>query len=285
MNHSTTHTAVEKSTQKKPSLGGKLLTQFLSFATAITIVFCLLGYGVALAAESVFGIPHSSLFTSTFDLLDLSSIALLSFMDGGLDFLNASWSSILHLYVGSWRVLVTGIGAWLVLFCVLFFLQIKKLWLFAESKDKQKPSPPMSMTKRNILVNIFVIFAIALQPIITFLMASILILSTGLVAIAPLMGFSGGKFYIQKWVLDPEQCAPRLSERQQSDGSPNDEKKAKKKSTVLCLSILDKDKELASGRLVFATSSAVILFNPHTASAKRVPIDGMVIEGIPEIPR
>ncbi|MDQ5944739.1 MAG: hypothetical protein QG619_156 [Pseudomonadota bacterium] len=43
-----------------------------------TVILMLLGYGVSLAVEGKFGIPHATVFESGFELLDLASIVFFS---------------------------------------------------------------------------------------------------------------------------------------------------------------------------------------------------------------
>jgi hypothetical protein len=278
-------TEAECDLTKKSSISiGRLLTHFATFAAAATIVMCLFGYGVALAVESVFGLPHSSLFSSAFELLDLSSIAIVSFMEGGMDFVQTGQSSILRLYSASWKILTIGILTWLAILAIVLILRKKWPALFVQSTQNKHARRPLSFTKKTLLANLTVISAIALQPILAFLAASALVFATVLIAVAPVMGFSGAESYIQRWVLDPEYCKPLLVNRKPGSNPNVKSDKKSKKSVALCLKVSDKDKEIASGRLVFATSSAAVLFDPRTASAKRVPLNGLVIESISEIP-
>ena len=55
---------------------GSTFALIASIAAGITVLLGLLGYGVALAAESSFGMPHALLFDSSFELLDLAGLAI-----------------------------------------------------------------------------------------------------------------------------------------------------------------------------------------------------------------
>src|ERR1035437_6544388 len=99
-------------------------TNWLAIAAAVasftTATLVLLGYGVSLAAETLFGIPHAAVFDSTFELMDLASVAILELIPALTDSLGqlAFYTSLYKT-----RGIIIGLCAagWLVVAVVGYF--------------------------------------------------------------------------------------------------------------------------------------------------------------------
>ncbi len=77
----------QENTDKQPKEGineSRGFSFWLTLSAAVisvsTVVLMLLGYGVSLAVEGKFGVPHATVFESGFELLDLASIVFFQFI-------------------------------------------------------------------------------------------------------------------------------------------------------------------------------------------------------------
>lgn len=105
--------------QKKQPFGW--LGETAAILSLVGLVLSLSGYGVALSAENKFGMPHATLFTSAFDLLDLSGRALMNVLTGAVETLQNP-EFYFQLAIGTvplllgiillWTIIV-GIGSYL----------------------------------------------------------------------------------------------------------------------------------------------------------------------------
>jgi hypothetical protein len=59
----------------------KWLTGIAIAVSIVGVMLASLGYGVSLAAEEKFGMPHSAIFNSAFELIDLGATAIMQIVE------------------------------------------------------------------------------------------------------------------------------------------------------------------------------------------------------------
>lgn len=249
-----------------------------------SVVMVLLGYGVSLAVETTFGLPHAAVFDSTFELMDLASIALLELIPSVVHTLEDG-SLLTGLYKAFGPVVEIMAGLFLVLALVGWFFEPPR-----RSADKRPASTPQARlhwgmsAKRYIWGNALLGLGILLYPLLSLLGVIAILLIATVLAIVPMIGMSAGNAYISKWVVAPEKCRSAIALDAMRDTSrPKPPIAAKSGRSVNCVA-LKKDQELvASGRVVFYTSKAVVLVD-ESGQAKRVPTDGLVVEVTDALP-
>jgi hypothetical protein len=93
-----------------------------------------------------------------------------------------------------------------------------------------------------------------------------------------------GKAHIDDWVIRPTVCTG-IKTRDARMNTPVT--KPKVGAPVIyganCISIIRAKEEVDRGRVVFATPSTVILFDPRTGDVRRVSIDGATVKVVSEL--
>ncbi|MDP9965787.1 hypothetical protein J2W37_003514 [Variovorax paradoxus] len=255
------------------SIGGLLAT-----ASLVGLVLALLGYGVALAAEDRFGIPRAQLLDSTMDMLDLSAWAVLRIISTGFEAFGS-----LALYVralkGATPAALILLAAWLVTSLVTSRRGKRKAAIPAESPvPDAPPSKPASFCAA-LKATWWLPVGVVVTPLLMLLGALTIVVAMTLLAIIPILGMSAGQAYIDEYVVGAENCLPirnratRLKQQElpkaTSPGTPS----------AQCVAVTFTEGDLRlQGRVVFALSKAIILYDPETGSVKRIPTESAVVE-------
>lgn len=260
------------------------LAPFAAFLALATIALSLLGYGVALAVENSFDIPHAQIFSSTTDLLSLSTWAVVEVFP--IDFL-AILKSI-HHQVWPYALLVS-------LACIaIWIMAIKRIdpkKIVARHTQKLRQRSPKEKER----------FFIQLTPLaglagfvwmygFYLLVAAIAVVLVIAVVSIPAIGLSAGEKFLHKSVIEPEQCVPlrdlatrrkayEVEEKRKASGQP--------KHMVLganCVQIVRDGKIVTAGRVAISTTEYLVLFDPATGKVQRVPTKDAIVEPIGNLP-
>lgn len=258
------------------TLGTNWLAVALAFASASGIVLSLLGYGVALSMGSSFGMPHTFTFNSALDLFVLGSWAIAQFLEGlGGSNWDIYQSALQVAGRASWPFAIALVVAPVLVWTWL--LASRRLSLEASSrknralairfKRKVARSPSLLTCIWWLVSTLVVSVAIPLTAIAT---AVVTVLFCTLLAVLPGMGMVAGKSYIDKWVVGPVGCS-KLRTRAHRLVAGN---ATVKESVASCLAVVQPDGKVVKGRLVFSTSTSVVLFDPNTGRVQRLDIAG-----------
>lgn len=267
------------------------LLSFGSIVLLFTTLLILLGYGVALAAEVHFGVPHSTLFISPLDLLDLSSIALNGFFAIGAQALTSVKFYRMIIEQASWPI-------WLSVTClgVLFvyrWLEQPTIYVVRWLQTKLSSFVPQTIRVREdrtllAVIKLAVIklsaLAIAVPVVMVVSLAGVLGIFA-VIAMFPVYGMAAGEYHLKTWVVGPERCMPVVGRQERlrvltaaaSAAEAREAPRAKSEKVVHCVSMTRDDKTYA-GRVAFSTSSALVLFTPSSGAVRRVPLDGATVE-------
>jgi len=266
----------------------KLLTVAASIVSLLTIGLLICGYGVSLCVED-FGIPHAMLFDSVADLLPLSVWGVLHIANGLTGFFrNGVW----------WDFLRPDLYVSLLLFGILFILALcsgfvrgKKRraktgrswgldnWLVLKKEDIMYGASWKSRLCEAAKVTGSMSLLLMLGQAVFIMTLLIVITSLFLV---PMIAIQAGNNHIADGVIRPKSCRPlyNLERRLRALEAPSDPKTKLDIGGAFCVSVSREGKQPEKGRVIFSTSSAVVLYDPKTGATKRVPLAGAVVEAI-----
>ncbi|HAV37324.1 MAG TPA: hypothetical protein DCX52_13400 [Massilia sp.] len=105
--------------------------------------------------------------------------------------------------------------------------------------------------------------------------ATVMVFSASVLAAAPALGMFAGERYIAEYVVGPAHCAPARTRLERLEPAP---RKGKVHKHANCVRIRTERGLCQQGRVVFATTSAILLFDPATGHLSRVPTKGAVID-------
>jgi len=243
------------------------LAAMVALASVVAIVLSLLGYGFALAVESELNIPHAQLLGTSSDLLSLSTYAIMEALT--TPFWDI-WRAQQRQMLGA--AIVTSIASMV----VGAFIARKDIWPGLKWQRKKRRTPEQ---RRRFLIRLIPAFGVfsglTLYALYALTIAAVYVV-IALLATTPAIGFASGQRFVEKHVIQPEMCAPlrprsaRLSPR----------RPAKTPASATCLQVSADNKVIAKGRLVAATTGSIVLFDPTSGVARRVPTQGVVVQPI-----
>lgn len=244
-----------------------------------TATLVLLGYGVSLAAENIFGIPHAALFDSTFELIDLASIAILEILPATLESIR-KWDFFVRIYSESGLVILLFAVAWIAVAVVGFLWEPRKTPKGRSSKlERQKTLHWGRSATQYWAGHSFIIFSISISPLLSLLVIIFIVSAMTALAVVPIIGMNAGTTYINKWVISPERCVQIQSlnnRRQIISVKKNIDSTESEERVAQCVEMRKDDKVIAVGRVIFYTSKAVLLL-VDSGRVQRVPTSDSII--------
>lgn len=265
------------------------LAVLISISSVIGIVLALLGYGVALAVQTRFGLPHPMTFSSTLELFNLGCWAVLQILASSHDLLVIR-SAIWELWAGTWpmtvAVIVLAIVGALVLWLIVVTAKKSKPWLskiFGQSVSGggvKGFSIRHPLSFKTLVVLSGSLGLVIGTPLAMAVSLIALVVLCALLALIPSVGLTVGKTHLDDWVIRPTVCVQVLNREALM------ERKAAKPAPIggprtyaaNCIAVIRSKEEVDRGRVIFATSNAVMLFDPRTGEVRRVSIDGATIK-------
>jgi len=123
-----------------------------------------------------------------------------------------------------------------------------------------------------------------LMLITPFLLVGALMVTIVLISIVPMFGMQLGEHYFHKFVVAPIACQPVKSRTALlQEWSPAREKSASVVATATCVALSKNETQVASGREIVSTSTAIVLFEPVSAEVRRVTISELTVQPIANI--
>lgn len=239
-------------------------------ATFLTLV----GYGLTFSIEQ-FNVPHEILFASTLDLIDLSCWMVMYFFDGlnRISLLKEMMDSFIDI---SWAVPVLFAA----LFSCALFLKYRSRGPRGKQRDSRwvtwfQVGRDASVLTLALKIGTYSFVAPAVFVVLSVLGAAAIVFSASVLLSAPAIGMKAGERYIREYVVEPEHCAPPRTRLERLGQAPETHAGTK---TANCVRIKNERGLCEQGRVVFATTSAILLFDPATGHAFRVPTKDAVIE-------
>ena len=264
-----------------------LLKVLASIVGLLTLILVLLGFGVSQAVESKLALPHSSLYESSVELLDLGSVAVVEILPKLFNQIGKV-ATYLKMVANIWKSLWIFLAIYVVGVPLVFYLKYVKKFDLKTAKNKAKAVLAQGDAKgfwvKASLV-LMLLVASTLLPIVAYfgVLVGLVLLSS-----VPLIGWVAGQAFIEEAAINDRACAPLPSvqyyeaqKAQQDVKTPHDSKN--QPQTVQCVKVMKDGEEVATGRLVLSTSNMVILYLPDGV-ARRVPISDSVIEVVDRLP-
>jgi hypothetical protein len=273
-----TRTSVPAESKKTEEKGGTGVTWGITIISSVSLFLTLLGYGVSLAVETRFGMPHQTVYSSVLDLVGLSVYAVLSLV---LRLGEVSW---LPLFEQAWLPALLAATGMFLLVCCMVFLRVRqarsragtnRFWRYFGTPTEHDSTGQL-LGKGAIGSGMFG----GLVFITPFLIAGALLVSMVLISVVPMFGMQLGEHYFRKFVVTPTTCEPVTSQamRLKAWSTPQKEKAAA--ATANCVALYKDETQVASGRVVVSTSSAIVLFDPTSGAVRRVPIGELTVQPI-----
>ena len=259
------------------------ITWGITIISAISLTLTLLGYGVAMAVETTFGIPHQTVYTSALDLLGLSVYAMISAV---LEIDAIKWQPMLEQ---TWPLGLVATTGMFIFICTLLYSgtrQAKTLigpnsfWRYFWSPTQHDSSGRL-LAKGIIKSGLYGGF-IFISP---FLVAGVLIFTVILISSVPMLGMQLGTLYFRKFVISPATCEPVRAHAAllQVMSTPR-KKNVPVISTANCVALFKDATRVAIGRVVVSTPAAIVLFEPTSGYTQRVPIGELTVQAVDHVP-
>lgn len=260
---------------------GTFATSVLAIVALLGLLLTLAGYGVALSVESQFGLPHASIFKSNFDLFSLSVWFVTWGLSNSLEILGSIFAMPAY-----WMAIGAATLIAIVCCLIVFFIDFAQRWLTRTNlKDR---FPNLKNTSEVKFAAIFTgmfsgLFACAAAITIPLLLCIALLLCF-LIGIVPITSMEAGESHIRKYVIGPTRCISPLT-REQRMANAGKTKIAKKDQEygANCVKVLDGEKTIASGRVVFSTTELIVLYDPETGKVTRESTIGRSIEVVSQL--
>jgi hypothetical protein len=278
------HTTAAPAHATAKNKSGSGVTWGITIISAVSLILTLLGYGVALSVDMMFGMPHETIYASVLDLIGLSVYAINSMLLrlGGI-----AWYP---LFDKVWPIGLIAMAGMFVFLCFMVCLyswqdriggRMQHFWRYFKPPTAQDSRRQM-LAKSAVFSTLFggTVFA---TP---FLIVSVVMVVMVLISIIPIIGLKLGQQYLQEFVVTPVACVPVISRQamlQALSSPPN--KTAPTLSAASCVTLLKDGAAVASGRVVVATSTAIILFEPNNGSVRRVAVGELTVLPVGTLPQ
>jgi hypothetical protein len=259
------------------------ITWGITIISAISLTLTLLGYGVAMAVETTFGIPHQTVYTSVLDLLGLSVYAMISVVLG-IDAIK--WQPMLEQ---AWPIGLVATAGMFIFICGPLYSRTRQaktlmgpnsFWRYFWRPTKHDSSGRL-LAKEVIKSGLLGGF-IFISPL---LVAGGLLFTVILISIVPIFGIQLGTLYFRKFVISPATCEPVRAHAAllQVLSTPR-KKNVPVISTANCVALFKDATRVAIGRVVVSTPAAIVLFEPVSGSTQRVPIGELTVQVVDHVP-
>lgn len=263
------------------------LSTLLSVLSLLSVALASLGYGMSFAVESLFGIPHATIFASVFELIDLSSLPIVTLVSTGGDRLLDLRTLLASVPTALWILVGALFALWLVvLLLIVPAWRLPLQWLKARRPRGWFVRPRRGDSWRQILKSFAWPFAVAASLLAA---AWISLLSVcalaALLSIFPLFGYTLGEAHLQRWVIDADVCTPvrTAAQRvlpQKKAADQTDATGKARRSVVTCVSLIKEGQTLITGRVVIASPSAIVVFDPATGKVRRESLGGISVQAV-----
>lgn len=250
--------------------------------TLITLALWLLGYGYALAIESMFGIAQAHVVGSTLDYLGLAGHALAQLLLHALDNLRsprAWWAG----YAAAWPWVLGFLAMFWLLLAVLcwpLLRPLRRTAMVGTGRLAQNVRAHWQAT-RLPWMGVLASVVVAAAPVVGTAMVWLALAGgLSLMSLLPIIGLGLGKDVLQSWVVEPARCATPASRMQRLDRSPQGSQRSAREPVALCVAVRGPQGAVARGRLVAATAHVAVLFDPRTGAVWRIPVSGATVEPV-----
>lgn len=264
-------------------------------ATLVTVMLTLLGYGYALAVESMFGVPESSFADSPLDYLRMSSHVLGHWITG-IPEIFVSPAFYVRLYEDYFLVGLVFSVVWLLVVLLWWFARLRQC-VHAKAfvvEQRVRSRAVCRAVWRRLSPGKWPVLSLlgiwGWLPAGVWVLGGVLVAVAFLLAAVPLLGFATGKLSLHEWVIEPEICiepqsrALRLKQAQRGQDQERDRSSKERKPVpgATCVQVRPEGtEEPRQGRLVVSTAHWAVLFDPESGSVWRMSLDKSQVVPLP----
>lgn len=247
--------------------------------TIVALALWLLGYGYALAIESLFGIAQAHVVGSPLDYLGLAGHAVAQLLLHALDNLRsprAWWAG----YAAAWPWVMGFLVAFWILLAMTCWPLLRPLRRSATVGTGRLAQNVKAHWRGSRLpwMGVLASVVVAAAPVVgTALIWLALALGLSLMSLLPLLGHGVGRDALQRWVVEPSRCAGVVSRAQRLEpvSAP-----ARHEPVAACVAVRGLPGGTVKGRLVAATAHVAVLFDPQSGAVWRLPVSGATVEPV-----
>jgi hypothetical protein len=260
-------TDLEVKVEKNKRTTKDVLAALTAFFGLMYIFLALIGYGVSLAFESIFNIPHSQLYESPFELIDLSSLAVVQLVFGATEIIDRSLPLLKNMYSRSYGLILFAVILSVAISAIIHLASAKqgRIKKFSVGKRISTSASSSFLLKASLIGSV----AALLQPVLMLLLIMGFVFITFTLSSFTWVGLLAGKSYIQKWVIGSEDCPAAGVVVDTSRQDVED---------FTCAIVVRDAKTVASGRVIWSTAKVMFLYTPSSNTAERVALDSAVVE-------
>lgn len=259
------------------------IARLLALASFSGVVLTLLGYGAALAAEARFGMPRAQFIDSTLDMLDLSAWVILRIVSKGFE----AFGDLNFYKKALWELRYV-----VLILLVVWVLSLTAIYCFDPRAKKYRRAKVAKRSERGqneagfkyaFRRTWWMPVSIALAPLGMLLGIVAIIFAATVLAIVPIVGMNAGKAHIDEFVIKPERCASVINRVRRIELLATADS-ARNETGAQCASVtfIEGGRQV-KGRVVFALSKALILYDPETGLVIRAPTGNAIVEVIPNL--
>ena len=162
-----------------------------SLVSIVTVTLALLGYGVSLAAENLFGIPHAAMFNSAFELIDLTSVAVLQIIPA-IDQALSKWTFYVNLYRAQWPTIILAVAAVLLMAVGWYWPDLRSNLVKAYSGKKTNDLNGGRSAVKYWFMHALMMLFIFLSRLLALLGVVVIVLGLAFLTMVPIMGMTTG---------------------------------------------------------------------------------------------
>jgi hypothetical protein len=254
---------------------------FLTALSAIGAVLTLVGYGVSVSVKEL-NLSNETVFASPFELLELSQWAVIRVLS------KLSSSELWVFYKTAIASTLPGILiATLVLTFFVFFVKSPAKVMVVKKHATSFFRYFFVIEKSdNFLVSLRKLYAYMVTlgmvlPLVYLLVVFSFFAGSAFLITLPALGMFAGEGHIVEDVVKPSSCYPKIT--RENFLSIKKGKKSNASIYAECVQLSTEKGMAERGRVVFATSSAIILYEPVTGTVKRIPIRDVTVEVIDQL--
>jgi ABC-type multidrug transport system fused ATPase/permease subunit len=265
-----------------PSRAVKIVAGTTAF---VSVCLLLLGFGVILGFAETFQLSHSSHAVTIQDYFEASVIGIQFVVHNFAQAIkNIPWLDT----PPQWRVMMSV--CFLVGVLLIVFGRNRYLGNFFNRQINKANAWKSKISKTSIAQKMggVLLFLVFILPIfwgvimsLSYLLIAIVLLSLSLF---PSIGINAAQKYADEYVYRPTSCVPHLTQREYKERYKSYEQFLGKGSTekfATCVTVQSVDGRKIfkrTGRLVFSTSGAMVLYYPDTGKAERIPLVDMTVQ-------
>lgn len=252
--------------------------------STVTTVLLLLGFGTALAVDSLFNVPYGSVFDSVSDLLSLASIPIAQLFTAASSY-ESIWRALRLAYSENFHFSAGGAAITILMLAYLQFERKTRLVSRAREKTLNKLSWFKSSIGRTVAMYVAALGFWVLMPGFVVAVLIALMASVAGLFFVPMLGMAAAEQHFLTWVISPNGCATPTKLPERRDQLPKEQAKtdgAQLPKASTCV-VVTTGSDSRSGRVIVSAAHSIVIYDPATRIASRLPIGESTISPVAKL--